>query len=172
MATRSAIIVTGPSRFGAVSTFRLYKHWDGYPTDNLPLIERALHRAQKLIRENDDVLSADTLTGLLIGESVTENSIGAKLEYQGGAFGPDSVGDQGDLEWIYVIDTGAMTLKVYGGSYGARLSDQTKDPRTYVKCLIPAAQVSELGTIEQAIREIEAWGMRVNPIGEKEKAHA
>lgn len=53
MSTRSLIVVTGSGRYNSVETFVLYKHSDGYPTGNLPIIEEAFdntYETQKLIR--------------------------------------------------------------------------------------------------------------------------
>jgi len=50
MSTRSILVLTGFSEHPpARATLRLYKHWDGYPSDTLQLLHRTLQRAQQFL---------------------------------------------------------------------------------------------------------------------------
>lgn len=59
MSTRSIILVTGKDSYRGEKTVRLYKHSDGYPTGNLPIIADALKQANKLVNDqlNDSLYS-------------------------------------------------------------------------------------------------------------------
>lgn len=164
MGTRSLIIVTGHGRHGTTVGFRLYKHWDGYPTGNLPVIEKALELSQRFMRQNDGKLSAETLVGMLIGAATDEHGMGAKLEWSGSRDAAFEI-DHGDLEWIYCVDTADMTLEIFGGDIGNR----TKDPMDYVKQLRTECQDSERHATDESVRMIESWGVSVNQDRKKTK---
>jgi hypothetical protein len=96
MSTRAVVVMTGfcehpPGR----ETARLYKHWDGYPSDTLALLARMIRRAEQYIAAHADdlrcfipdsrlptvadlpVLAAADLT---IGESVAWGGATARLD--------------------------------------------------------------------------------------------
>ena len=182
MSTRSIIVITGPQLYGSKNkTIRLYKHSDGYPTGNLPIIERALGRATEMVSSDNARFSKDepkpiyteTLVGLLIGESTSVYGIGARIdsyeddtaEYNS-EFKPEHLGEQSDLEWIYIIDLEAKTLNIYGGSYGTGLeavNNGPTDPSTYADQLSEEFKEDERNSIKNMVKMVEAWSFKVNP---------
>lgn len=174
MGTRSIIVVTGPTRLGFKKspsdfrTYRLYKHYDGYPTSNLAIINGSIQQAQSLKLENG-LISAATLTGLLIGGATDQYGMSAQLEHESQNPMEDSdLGDQWDLEWIYIIDTEHQTVNVYGGSYKeCSPQDHIKqgpiDPETFVDSLRDECKESHRNEIKSAVRAISAWSFKVNP---------
>ncbi len=75
MSTRSIIVITGDGKHGTAQTIRLYKHSDGYPTGNLPIIAEALTKAKEQCKETNERFQIDNprtpsveqVTGLLKG---------------------------------------------------------------------------------------------------------
>lgn len=84
------------------------------------------------------------------------------------AFNPIFLGSQWDLEWIYVVNLSDKTVKIYGGGY-ADCSPQDHfakgcvDPASYAEALYPQYRKRELAETEEAVREIESLGYKVNP---------
>ena len=139
MSTRSVIVVTGRGTYAqdGSHTIRLYKHWDGYPTGNLPVIAGAISRAQEQVKEYNEnfpvlkgMLGVDQVTGLIIGESTSLSGIGAHIDdddddesghtkkaYYDSAFNPKHLGSQGDLEWLYVVNIDTKNIDVYEDSF-------------------------------------------------------
>lgn len=123
MGTRSVIVITGPAVYNQRETVRLYKHWDGYPTGNLPIIAEALETAAKAIEWDSKngygsikptPLTTAALAAWTVAASTTLSGPGARVEFESPEpFAPSMLGDQGDLEWIYVIDLDAKTVKTY-----------------------------------------------------------
>lgn len=164
MGTRSTILITGETQ-----TIRLYKHYDGYPTGNLSLIEKALEKAISALGtykvkypEFDKSLSVELITGKIIGESTGVNGMGVELEENFiGPLKPSHFGNHGDLEWVYVIDVEAKTINIYSGSY--RGKGKVTDPMERVKSLHKEYQADEIQRTNELIRLIKAWGFKVNP---------
>ena len=175
MGTRSTILVTGHGNYSPM-TIRLYKHWDGYPTGNLSIIERALESAISLksrdaarFGNDEKPLTVELVVGKIIGEATDVTGMGAKIEetFQD-SLKPEHFGNQGDLEWVYVIDCDAKTVKMYGGDYQGK--GKTKDPLSYIECLKDEYKTREKHETEKLIRLVEAWGFKVNPKAARLKA--
>ncbi len=177
MSTRSIIVVTGKGRYNEETT-RLYKHSDGYPTGNLPIIRDALKRSIDQVddenaRWGDDSdmksnLSVEQVVGHIIGESTSVYGQGAQLEETfREKFKQKHLGNQGDLEWIYLVDVTKKTVKVYGGGYSGEgpqhaFKKGVVDPLTYVECLREECQKQEAFEIEVAMRKIKQLGFKLN----------
>lgn len=168
MGTRSIILITGHG-----PTYRLYKHYDGYPIGNLPIIDRALERATRLntiarerFKSKQESIKTATLAALIVGEAATENGFGAIIEHENSdAFSPVDFGNQWDLEWIYHIDTERQTLHIYGGGYSKDCGPQKHVENGMVDPLISVADDDKELREHVAIhvRDIEAWSFKVNP---------
>jgi hypothetical protein len=165
MSTRSILIYTNEKE-----TIRVYKHFDGYPTGNLPVIKESLEgisNLEKFIKGNDEIPLASIIRYFKDDEKL-------EIEFQGkGHFDPkqrtnkfkkEVMGEQSDLEWVYVIDLTNKKVSCYGNNYGEAKEHFKKgitDPITYVKCLYPQYQEKERQEIEQAIEAIQTIGFKV-----------
>jgi hypothetical protein len=177
MSTRSIIVVHGKAQYSP-EVFRLYKHHDGYPTENLRIIAEAIERGNAMVEEqkketppplHSKTLSADTLTGLLVGAATSLYGMGAQVEFHGsGDLKAEHFGDQSDLEWIYVIDTDTRSVRVFGGGYSGDwpaevVARGTVDPLNYVRRLKPEFQAETKATIRELVKRIKAARFAVNP---------
>lgn len=179
MGTRSIILVTGKGQYSEHQTTRIYKHYDGYPTGNLDLINKAIERATKLETEyfgkylEKRQCSVDSIAGLIIGESVS--IYGAQAEIEETFRGPiegKHFGNQSDLEWIYVVDLNDKTIRIYGGGYFGEgpqkaIAKGTVNPLMYADQLKEEYQAEEKKETLKLITSLEAWGFRVNPKKQK-----
>jgi hypothetical protein len=184
MSTRSIILITGDGKHGTAQTIRLYKHSDGYPTGNLPIIAEALSKAKEQCKEtnqrfqtdNPRIPSVEQVTGVLIGLATDSYGMGARLDDDGDGktafynekFKPKHLGRQGDLEWVYVVNLDNNTVKVFGGGYTGdgpqrAFKKGVVDPREYANQLKEEYQESELKAIDESIQAIEATGFKLNP---------
>lgn len=188
MSTRSIIVVTGKPKHGQDYTVRLYKHSDGYPTGNLPLIAEALTLAENKIRENahttEDLkeqphaeligqcivaasLSVYGFGAHIDDEWVSDNRPGKRSEWSE-TFDPKKhLGNQGDLEWLYLVNQAEKSVSVFASQFGedaqTSFSKGPTDPLTYIKKLYPEFQEVEASHIQVAIYRIEAFGYQFNP---------
>lgn len=185
MSTRSIIMVTGITLYNQPRTIRLYKHSDGYPTGNLPLIFEALNKGQKQVGKFNERfkdsknLVVDQITGLIIGEASDVYGMGAKIDSEDGdqavypeKIKPEHLGNQGDLEWIYVVDLDVRTLNIYGGRYTGELPQVAYgkgvvDPLTYCDHLKPDYVQPEIDATKEVVSEIEKLGFKVNHVAKK-----
>lgn len=169
MSTRSIIVLTGKNK-----TIRVYKHCDGYPTGNLPVIADAI----KALGGN--MKGAVKTVSKKLGIELTPDSLAEKIlevaelerdnleETFDGPLKPKMLGNQGDLEWIYVVDVDAKTLNVYGGGWTGELpqvafKQGTVDPLSYVKKLIPECQDREREETQVIMKQVEKLGFKLNP---------
>ena len=171
MSTRSIIFVTNQKE-----SYRLYKHSDGYPTGNLPIIKQAIEEVQQLQPEDDDRFmsrsndryAVSCLVGKILGAATSEYGMGAYIEedyYDG--FNSEQLGNQWDLEWIYILDPIMKTLKIYGGGYAncspqQHLANGYADPVAYADRLIEEYQDRERQEINKLVSEIMALGYQIN----------
>lgn len=127
MGTRSIIMVVGntdeygdkPNQYkGAI---RLYKHCDGDPTGNLRIIAGAIGRMETLVEESFDWrkdkvrrYGVEPMAYALVAEAMSNSRISTRIEetFQG-APKLAHLGDQGDLEWVYVVDCNRRLVNVY-----------------------------------------------------------
>jgi hypothetical protein len=89
------------------------------------------------------------------------------MEYSG--TGPDidratMLGNQGDLEWVYIVDTDQKTVVVLGGGYTGNTPDtfDVIDPSEYAKHLTEEYQSKELAEIEGLKKALAKIGWPVN----------
>lgn len=197
MSTRGIIIFVGKQAHYSEARvgYRLYQHCDSYPTFTLPLIRDAIRAANKLVKDgnadspvsdehNRFAITAEMLAGLYIGKSTTLYGLGAKLEktvhmnsaptvLEGKSrFLWDSrltelLGEQGDLEWIYIVDTDKQNVDVFGGGYSGELPEKTLgegtvDPLSYCDRLEEGYQEPDGKKIASAVRSLKRLGWPVN----------
>ena len=175
MSTRSIIILTSKTK-----TVRVYKHCDGYPTGNLPVIAEAIQKTlgskkgavKKLEKKLGMQFDVDNLAQAILKVAELDKS---NLEEQfSSSLKPKHLGDQSDLEWIYVVDVDAKTVNVYGGGYTGNLPQVAfrkgvVDPMSYIKALYPEYQKREGDFIQEAINEIIKVGFKLNDSNKKSK---
>lgn len=183
MSTRSIIMVTGEHKYNGPQTCRLYKHCDGYPTGNLPVIKDALKRALDMNAEHDKKykedkatpVNVDQLVALIIGETASPYGGGARVDaydsndtgWYDSAFKPEHLGNQGDLEWIYVIDLQTKSINVYGGGYTGEVPQHAYkkgvvNPMIYAERLKEDFQDGERKETLEVMGQIAELGFEVN----------
>jgi len=176
MSTRSIILITGKSRYGDPGTIRLYKHSDGYPTGTLGVIQAALAKsinqqreyAERFKEPKPDPVGVEQVVGNLIGESTTVHGQGARVEESfEEPFEPNHLGNQSDLEWIYLVDLDSNAVKIFGGGYtGQRPQAALKlgpvNPEQYAKDLRAECQAGKIEETNRLVESIKAIGFSVN----------
>ena len=98
MSTRSIVVVHDKA-----AAARLYRHCDGGPPSNL-----------EAIAESRSLGVDDRALG--VAASLLEAGVRFEQEWVGEKLSLDTLGDQGDLEWCYFVDTDAKTIAIYGGA--------------------------------------------------------
>jgi hypothetical protein len=196
MSTRSIFVVTGkPSRFwGEHQTVRIYKHCDGYPTDNLAVLVDATEKANNLIFANNDGveqdnsyrLSLETLGARTFADCIIASTLSAHGGFRCQIDGDENTrsnsgldeklaifneplrdshfGNQGDLEWIYVVDLKKRNINVYacGEDAAEAAKGPPTDPLSYADQLIPEAQVEERSEIAARMDKLMDMGWTIN----------
>ena len=183
MSTRSIILVKGQGTYYE-NVIRLYKHCDGYPTENLPLIYNTLETCLDMIRDYPYAsfikkFNPEFFAYKLIGESTTIYGKGAHVdqfendpaEYDS-EFKLEHLGNQFDLEWIYIVDVKQKSVNIYGGGYSGKVPQIAfkkgfVNPESYSKQLHDEYQSSTLNEIKKAVKNIESLGFKVNKIKDK-----
>ncbi len=126
MGTRSIIMVVGNTdEFGEPNQYkgaiRLYKHCDGDPTGNLRIIADAIGRMEALVEQSfewrkDKVrrYGVEPMAYAIVVEAMSCSRLGACIEetFQG-APKLAHLGEQSDLEWVYVVDCNKRLVNVY-----------------------------------------------------------
>ncbi|MBY0525575.1 MAG: hypothetical protein K2R98_19375 [Gemmataceae bacterium] len=186
MGTRSIILITGKGRHGGKQTVRLYRHWDGYPTCNLSTIAEAIEKANELHQKyamqswsKDYQLTdmpAQTFADLVVASSIQWDGAAARIDDDNGRdcvwheeLSSAHYGNQGDLEWVYVVDVEQRTVKVYGNDYGTpaeHIRRGTVDPCKYAACLKPEYRDKERGETMSVVGRIVGLGWMVNRTGQ------
>jgi len=186
MSTRSVIVITGktskkndrvpaiekqcPTK-GTIRTIRVCRHCDGYPTANLSDIAEALKGLSKGLFANKVTKAFTKLSGGHIDEEYYNGRENSHAIYNE-ALKPGHFGNQGDVEWTYLVDLNSKIVNVYARSRDWEVDDcpedqarrgKTVDPRRYATQLYPEYQKQELEGIEKAISTLEKLDFKVNP---------
>ena len=177
MSTRSIILVTGKNE-----TTRLYKLSDGYPTGNLPIIADALNKANEQCKAHskkwdcEKTPSVDQVVGLIIGAATCEYGMGARIDQNwdddsqavfNESFKQTHLGDQSDLDWIYIVNVDEKSVNVYGGGYTdcspqEHFKKGFADPVKYANQLRDEFIDDERKAIKDAVKAVQATGFSVN----------
>jgi hypothetical protein len=179
MGTRSIIVITGPGVHRSHTTVRMYKHWDGYPTGVLEVLSEAIEQADKVLSNHkDEPFRTDLLVGKIIGADTGAYGQGARVDQDytetsekpaiySEALEPGHLGNQGDLEWIYVVDLFEKNINVYaaGDEPSKTKLSKVTDPYSYTKQLVESAQQEEADAIASAIANLGKYGFLVNGTG-------
>ena len=171
MSTRSIIIVTGMTSEEprVETTVRFYKHCDGYPSGTLPIIRLAIEVSKILTGQakcQNIVQFFKTIAKLPLDQDF-DKSCRKKAYYEAAPFLLSHLGNQVDLEWIYILNTNDNSLKIYGGGF-KNISPQEfiqrglANPEVYVNSLYPKYREVELEIIKQSVLDIEKTDFSVN----------
>lgn len=175
MGTRSIIMVVENDYNDGV--LRLYRHQDGYPSSVLEDLNNAIERAVRLESENEirwkdkKSIPASSMANLILAECATIHGGGAYIEerFEYERFEPKHLGDQEDLEWIYIVNTTTKTIEIYGGGYTGK-APQYAFKKGIVNPLVEVNGIREEckeDTRQEIIKHansIKAWSWKVNPI--------
>lgn len=159
MGTRSIIMVKKSDSQGKVTVHRLYKHWDGYPTENLKMIAESIKTLTNF---------SDVLHGFVKGcQAYYEREDMIEETFHNETFNPDMLGNQSDLEWVYTVDLDTKQVKVFGGGYTGNVPKHaynkgTVNPLLYADRLIKEYQDNERRRIQEAMDQIEALNYKLN----------
>ena len=168
MSTRSTVIVKGQEEYGRDTEYiRAYKHSDGYPTGNLPIIAKAIQRLNSIYSEyivhfgdNRTKIIPESLMALFVGESVNVYGVGAIVEQTTKNI-KEASGKRYDVEWTYVLDIDNKNVEVYSSN---KIEKCTTNPEEYVMQITKDYQQSELRKIKEAVRSIQILGWTVNTV--------
>lgn len=186
MSTHGIILVTGKTHYGHDKTIRIYKHCDSYPSGNLLLIAEALAKAKQQCDEHNESFKSskpllptvDQVVGLIIGAATGVFGMGARIDTEGDQdekaaiynekFKQKHLGNQWDLEWLYIVNLDDNSVKVYGGGYSGESPQHlykkgTVDPLSYAEQLKKEYQQQERIEIQNEVTSIETAGFKMNP---------
>lgn len=126
MGTRSIIMVVGdPARHSDKPEYkagiRLYRHCDGYPEGNLPAIAGAIKRMEALVEQSGEWhtkqvrrYGVESMAYAIVAEGLGNAKPEILIEEVcKGAPNLKDLGNQGDLEWVYVVDCIERLVNVY-----------------------------------------------------------
>lgn len=155
MGTRSSIFVKRTTK-GKTRFYRFYKHWDGYPTGNLPVL-------------------LGLIAGIKIGRLSVKRAMllaatidGSKVEFEGIKGSLDLItkhNEHGDLEWSYLVDLDSRKIEISAASDGTsrRLNDGLlTDPLEYVSQLRTDCRAEEKWRLEDYLKRLKSMGYSVN----------
>ncbi len=191
MPTRSVIQVVGctetpPDQVGAYSgSVRLYRHTDGNPGDCLPAIARSIEMMERLVqtslswrREQVRHIAVEPMAYAIIANTMSNYALAAQVEkLYTGAPRLLHLGDQSDLEWLYVVDCKNLVVNVYtskqGNAAGQVLQSATpvehleagffKDAeRVFREEYQPEAVDAALTDFADGVKAVAATGWRFN----------
>jgi len=181
MSTRSVIVVTGKTYSWNKEAFtaRLWKHSDGYPSENLKLIADALSQTKKVAKEHTDrfneklVYPATLALGKLIGACTSFYGIGAVVEEEfAESYKPSHFGNHGDAEWLYLIDLEKRDVSIFecSGDSQASVKKGVSDPYNEVKGYYENVQERCKAKISDVVNKIVELGFTFNGRKTKKKA--
>lgn len=152
MGTRSIVLLTNGKK-----THRVYRHYDGYPTAQL----QDLYNSIKGKRAINQVLKAYICINNDF-KAHLEESFTEKLELT-----KKHLGNQSDLEWIYIVDTKNKNIDVYRGGYtGKSPQSHVKrgliEPMSYVENIRDEYKDAEKRVINNAVFDLLSIGYTVN----------
>ncbi len=184
MGTRSIVVVTGRHAQDdqLKETIRLYRHWDGSPDVMLATIAEAIAVSQGILARWQDHFrtphpevrsaTARLLADAVLAASLGIHGMGMRPDDRDGTpavfRGPptaEAFGDQGDLEWVYVLDADARTVHVHGGYGTARevMQDGPTDPMTYLEGIRDEYRAGAAENVRAGLAAVRSAGWEVNP---------
>jgi len=168
MGTRSIIIITGKekSQFSEMrASTRLYKHYDGYPTNVLANLAEAFIGW----RNWEGSICHDSAIEAILAKEMGAK-VEAKFEGEFNARRTRRLGNQGDLEWIYVVNTDTRHIEIYGGGYTDKTPSEvyrlgTVSPYILLDGIKDEYLDGLYNEIKKAIADLKKIGFTVNARG-------
>jgi hypothetical protein len=181
MGCRANVFVTGdlPHAAPRQQTVRLYSHWGGSPEHLLKDLGAAVQAGERLLaayrtlRPEARAVTARGFADCVRAASLGGNGFATDLDDRDGidkpavfaeAFHAAHFSNQGDLEWLYVVDVNARALRVYGGHGTAKelIAQGEANPADYALQLIPQYQRPTRARIRGLVRSLGRLGWAVN----------
>lgn len=102
------------------TTVIIYKHWDGYPSDNLKMFSEAFKRSNNVnefLENCAKYYNNDFDKDYVKGKYHKDRTVESMLEYTGQYQEtlPSEHEEHWDLEYHYVIDFDSKNIDIYGG---------------------------------------------------------
>lgn len=153
MGTRSLIQVNSKKEN---RTITLYKHWDGYPSDNLNMLLEAF--------KNEDIETF--LNGLAeyYKRPLTE-MIELDASYIELPWNAKDYSQHGDLEYFYVVDFDLKNINIYGNGYDTESNHFKRgriEPMSEVECYVEEAQPHYEKMLNDVIKKLAVDGISIN----------
>ena len=143
MGTRSIIVIHDGKKLN-----RVYKHYDGYPSQNLHVIYTAISQGGQMAEIAKNVCE--------IGEGCTR----IEHEADNAVLNKENLGNQADLEWVYVVDIKKRNIDVFGGSYSGKIPSRImNDGKANVYYTAGSEEITE---IKEAVNNLKDIGYTIN----------
>ena len=170
MGTRSIILITGNDYYNRPTTIKLYKHYDGYPSENLLVIGGAIQRARKVLTEMsiDKPLNVHLVSNSIQAETLSYEGFNAiESETFDAPYSLKCIDNsQWDLEYIYIVDLNRNSVDVYSGDFKlgprAGIKAGKLDPLSTVSIYNPEYQAMKRQAIRKAMRAVVKAGFEIN----------
>lgn len=158
MGTRSKIVVSSKS---ANKTAVLYKHWDGYPSDNLNMFLEAFKNSNQF----DQFVAG---CGVYYGRP---DMVELESEFAPNIIMRSDYPLQGDLEYFYMVDVDAKNIDVFGNGYGderEHFKAGKIHPIREVSSYCPEYQLQYRTKLVELVTGLESLGVSINGSASKE----
>ena len=128
MSTRSTIQIMSKKEN---KTVILYKHYDGYPSDNLKMINNALGASDFTIPLEKNTPFNNFLDSCAIYynrdlQEMIQNGSGKIYKYDAELYKSEDYCQHADIEFFYIVDIDLKNVNVYGSGYQCE-TDQVKN---------------------------------------------
>lgn len=193
MGTRAIVQVVGcsravPDKPGAYTgACRLYRHTDGDPGSCMRAIARSIEMMERLAEENVlwqsrqlRHIAVAPMAQAIVAWAMSSNCVPVVLERNcAGVPKLAHLGDQSDLEWLYVVDCNARLVNLYSTKQarpedcpdGKNSGTPTEHleagffvdaERVFRRELVPEAVEAALGDVDEGLGLLGAKGWRFN----------
>lgn len=196
MGTRAVIQIVGCAEMPAekkgeyTSAVRLYRHSDGNPQSCLPAIAAAITMMDRLVdksllweREKVRHIAVESMAYAIVANSMSNRGLTAVIEQiEMDSPSLQQLGDQSDLEWLYVVDCEQRLVNVYSSKQGYPDGGKklyTATPTEHLEAgffsqaeavfreeYIPEAQEIVLKEFAEGVQAVAATGWHYNEIAD------
>lgn len=152
MGTRSKIILNSKTEN---KTLVIYKHWDGYPSDNLNMFLNAFKDAKCT---DDFIKSCSIYYG-------RENMVEQEFLFTENPIWRSDYQLQGDLEYFYIVNFDEKNIDIYGHEYGTErehFAHGKIHPITEIDSYMPEYKAQYKAKIEMILDGLKNAGINLN----------